>query len=167
MIRYALLCRQDHAFEAWFRDSEAFDLQNEAGQVGCPQCGTAEVRKALMAPAIRRTPKGMKGPKTEDGATRDVEPTTPAGVVPTVSNVPAISDDAAARMRASLRELHARIKTTAEDVGSAFPAEARRIHDGDEPARAIYGTATDNEVRSLIEDGVGILPIPALPDDRN
>ncbi len=168
MIRYALLCRQDHAFEAWFRDSGAFDLQNEAGQVGCPQCGTSDVRKALMAPAIRRTPKQVKAQKIETGATRETEPTPPPeGAVPEVPHQPAISDDAAAKMRASLRELHARIKSTAEDVGSAFPDQARRIHDGDEPARAIYGTATDNEVRSLIEDGVGILPIPALPDDRN
>ena len=167
MIRYALLCRQDHAFEAWFRDSETFDVQNEAGQVGCPQCGTAEVRKAVMAPAIRRTSQAMKGAKVEDGAVREAEPAPESGALPVTTQVPAVPDEASARMRASLRELHARIKSTAEDVGSAFPDEARRIHDGDEPARAIYGTATDTEVRSLIEDGVGILPIPALPDDRN
>ena len=167
MIRYALLCRQDHAFEAWFRDSETFDVQNEAGQVGCPKCGTADVRKALMAPAIRRTPKVIKGAKVEDGAARDVESTPSDGAVMTTEKAPAVSDEASARLRASLRELHARIRSTAEDVGSAFSDQARRIHDGEEPMRAIYGTATDSEVRSLIEDGVGVLPIPALPDDRN
>ena len=167
MIRYALLCRQDHAFEAWFRDSETFDVQNEAGQVGCPRCGTAEVRKALMAPAIRRRSELAKSQTTETASAHVAEPETPAGAIPLASNVPAVPDDVAAQMRASLRELHARLKATAENVGSAFPDEARRIHDGEQPARAIYGTATDNEVRSLIEDGVGILPIPALPDDRN
>ena len=167
MIRYALLCRHDHAFEAWFRDSETFDVQNEAGQVGCPRCGSAEVRKALMAPSIRRTLRSAKGPDVENGAARVAEPTPSAGNTPLAANIPAVPDDVSAQMRASLRELHARLKATAEDVGSAFPDEARRIHDGEEPARAIYGTATDNEVRSLIEDGIGILPIPALPDDRN
>ena len=167
MIRYALLCRLDHAFEAWFRDSETFDVQNGAGQVGCPQCGTADVRKALMAPAIRRTPKVIKGAKVEHGAARDVEPTSSGAAAVATENEPAVSDEASARMRASLRELHARIKSTAEDVGPAFSDQARRIHDGEDPVRAIYGTATDSEVRSLIEDGVGILPIPALPDDRN
>ncbi len=167
MIRYALLCRQDHAFEAWFRDSETFDRQNEAGQVGCPQCGTAEVRKALMAPAIRRRSELAIGQKVETASSQVAEPASPAGAIPLVSNVSAVPDDVAAQMRASLRELHTRLKATAENVGSAFPDEARRIHDGEEPARAIYGTATDNEVRSLIEDGIGILPIPALPDDRN
>ena len=167
MIRYALLCRQDHAFEAWFRDSETFDVQNEAGQVDCPRCGTAEIRKALMAPAIRRTPRMAKGPVIENDAVQVGEAAPSANPIPLVSNVPAVADDVSAQMRATLRELHARLKATAEDVGSAFPDEARRIHDGEEPARAIYGTATDNEVRSLIEDGIGIVPIPALPDDRN
>ena len=173
MIRYALLCRQDHAFEAWFRDSLAFDIQSDAGQVGCPQCGSADIRKALMAPAIRRTPsirrspEVAKGSEAENGAVRVPEPTPPATALPIDTSVPALSDDVSAHIRASLRELHARLKATAEDVGSAFPDEARRIHDGEEPARAIYGTATDHEVRSLIEDGIGILPIPALPEDRN
>ena len=169
MIRYALLCHEDHAFEAWFRDSNTFDVQNEAGQVGCPHCGTVEVRKALMAPAIRRTPKAKK-PTSDIGAARVAESApsaSPAVASAPASNALVVPDDVSAQMRASLRELHARLKATAEDVGAAFPDEARRIHDGEEPARAIYGTATDTEVRSLIEDGIGILPIPALPDDRN
>ena len=167
MIRYALLCRHDHAFEAWFRDSETFDVQNEARQVGCPRCGSAEIRKALMAPSIRRTPKSAKGPDVENKVAPVAEPAPSGDAIPLASNIPAVPDDVSAQMRASLRELHARLKATAENVGSDFPDEARRIHDGEEPARAIYGTATDNEVRSLIEDGIGILPIPALPEDRN
>ncbi len=170
MIRYALLCHKDHAFEAWFRDSQSFDAQNEAGEVGCPHCGTAEVRKALMAPAIRRTSKAAKDVKSDTEAARVTEPVpvaSPPGAPVPSSTAPVVSDDVSARMRASLRELHARLKATAENVGPAFPDEARRIHDGEEPARAIYGTATDTEVRSLIEDGIGILPIPTLPDDRN
>ena len=80
---------------------------------------------------------------------------------------PPVTDEAFAAMRTVLREVHAKLKRDAVDVGSAFPDEARAIHDGDAPPRPIYGTATDDEVRSLVEDGVSILPIPALPDDRN
>ena len=167
MIRYALLCRYDHAFEAWFRDSGSFDVQNEARQVDCPRCGSAEIRKALMAPSVRRTPKSAKGPGVDGKVVPIAEPEPAGGDIPLASNLPAVPDDVSAQMRANLRELHARLKATAENVGSAFPDEARRIHDGEEPARAIYGTATDNEVRSLIEDGIGVLPIPALPEDRN
>ena len=159
MIRYALLCRHDHAFEAWFRDSEAYDRQRRDGHVACPACGDGEVRKAMMAPAIRRSSKRVQptGPETP--------PVTPAPAA--AEPVPVAADDSAARMRGAIRELHVRMKRDAADVGPAFPEQARAIHEGEAPARAIYGTATDAEVRSLIEDGVGILPIPTLPDDRN
>ena len=160
MIRYALLCPRDHGFEAWFPDSDAFDRQSEAGQVSCPACGAAEVRKAVMAPAVRRS----SGKRVAAPAPVEVPAAEPASA----ADVPApIVDEGFARMRAALREIHAKLKRDAVDVGPAFPDQARRIHDGDAPPRAIYGTATDDEVRALVEDGVGILPIPVLPDDRN
>ena len=160
MIRYALLCPRDHGFEAWFRDSDAFDRQSETGQVSCPSCGAVEVRKAVMAPAVRRS--------SEKRVAAPVPVEAPAAEPAPAAGVPApIVDEGFARMRAALREVHAKLKRDAVDVGPAFPDQARRIHDGDAPPRAIYGTATDDEVRSLVEDGVGILPIPSLPDDRN
>ena len=158
MIRYALLCTGDHAFEAWFPDSDAFDRQSEAGQVACPACGVTEVRKAMMAPAVRRSGQQRSEPPVVAAA-------TPAVVPPPAS--PALADESFARMRAALREIHTKLKRDAVDVGPAFPEQARAIHDGDAPPRAIYGTATESEVRGLVEDGVGIMPIPALPDDRN
>ena len=66
-----------------------------------------------------------------------------------------------------MREIHAKLKRDATDVGPAFPEQARAIHDGETAPRAIYGTATQDEVKALVEDGIGILPIPVLPDDRN
>lgn len=158
MIRYALQCRRDHAFEAWFRDSLAYDRQRADGHVLCPVCGDGEVRKAVMAPAVRRSSKGR-------AAAPEVTPPSPRPAdAPTV---PAVVDDPSFRIRSAIRELHARVKRDATDVGPAFPEQARAIHDGEAPPRAIYGTATNEEVRSLLDDGVGILPIPALPDDRN
>lgn len=160
MIRYALLCADDHAFEAWFADSEAFDRQSEAGQVGCPACGGTRVRKAVMAPAVRRSDQKRSAPLVEAPAA------SPPAVAPPAA-VPAIADEGFTRVRAALREIHAKLKRDAVDVGPAFPEQARAIHEGDAPPRAIYGTATDEEVRGLVEDGIGILPIPILPDDRN
>ncbi len=77
------------------------------------------------------------------------------------------TDEQFQRLRTALREIHAQLKRDAVDVGAAFPAQARAIHEGAAPERAIYGTATETEVRALVEDGIGIMPIPALPDDRN
>ena len=162
MIRYALLCGKDHGFEAWFRDSDTFDVQNAAGQVACPVCGAPEVRKAVMAPSVRRSPKAQ-GPVAALPAEAPSAETAPSAPAPE----PVIVDDRFAKLRAALREVHDKLKREAVDVGASFPEQARAIHEGDAPRRAIYGTATADEVRGLVEDGVGILPIPVLPDDRN
>ena len=57
MIRFSLRCSEGHEFEAWFRDGDAFDAQQQAGEITCPECGEAHVEKALMAPSIGRSHK--------------------------------------------------------------------------------------------------------------
>lgn len=57
MILFDLRCKDGHAFEAWFRDSAAYEDQVGAGDLACPVCGSAEVSKALMAPAVNSRPK--------------------------------------------------------------------------------------------------------------
>ncbi len=163
MIRYSLVCGEQHGFEAWFRDSLAFDDLDREGHLSCPQCGSSQVRKALMAPSIRRRGKDAVQAEASVGAEREPAPSVPA----VVESVLPIEDDKARQMRAWLREMHARVKAQAENVGSSFPEEARKIHEKEEPARSIYGTGTNDEVRSLIEDGIAIMPLPPLPDERN
>ncbi len=63
MIKYALLCDQDHEFEAWFSNSDAYDEQVQRGLVECPHCGSIDVRKALMAPAVRTARKREATPE--------------------------------------------------------------------------------------------------------
>ncbi|MDD9841393.1 MAG: DUF1178 family protein, partial [Alphaproteobacteria bacterium] len=64
MIKYALICQNQHVFDAWFRDSAAFDEQSQSGDLTCPVCGDERVEKALMAPAILRksAPKPARKP---------------------------------------------------------------------------------------------------------
>ena len=166
MIRYSLVCREDHDFEAWFRDSTAFDEQSREGLVDCPRCGTREVRKALMAPAIRtaRPPARaaesgppVPAPRPDAGSASDAA--TPMAA--------SLDDDRSRHLRGLIRELHARVRAQADDVGPSFPEEARKIHGGDAPARPIYGTATGEEARALVEDGIEIMPLPPMPDERN
>jgi hypothetical protein len=57
MILFDLRCKAGHAFEAWFRDSAAYEDQAAAGDLACPVCGSTEVSKALMAPAVNSRPK--------------------------------------------------------------------------------------------------------------
>ena len=66
-----------------------------------------------------------------------------------------------------VRELRSRIAEGTDDVGPRFSQEARRMHEGDIPHRSIRGEASMEDARSLIEDGIEILPIPRLPEEWN
>jgi hypothetical protein len=70
-------------------------------------------------------------------------------------------------LRAKLRELRDHIVKNADNVGERFPNEARKMHYGDIEHRPIYGEASPEEARSLIDEGVEVSPLPVLPDDRN
>ncbi|MAK18570.1 MAG: hypothetical protein CMN41_08065 [SAR116 cluster bacterium] len=59
MIKYQLICEEDHEFEGWFGDSAAFESQQDSGLLTCPFCGSATVRRALMAPNLA-SPKTRK-----------------------------------------------------------------------------------------------------------
>lgn len=139
MIRFSLSCDNDHEFEGWFRSNEDFDGQAARGLVSCPACGSVNVGKALMAPAIS-----------------SAQETAPATLA---------LDPEKREMMKALREMVRAVKANAEDVGETFPEEARRIHHGEAKARGIYGRASREEARALIEDGIEVAPLPDLPDD--
>src|SRR6476659_4667306 len=70
-------------------------------------------------------------------------------------------------LRAKIKELRDHIVKNADNVGERFPNEARKMHYGDIEHRPIYGEASAEEARSLIDEGVEVSPLPILPDDRN
>jgi len=156
MIKYALLCDAGHEFESWFPDSAGFDVQAKRGLVACPSCGSVRVGKAIMAPAIGR---GL------------VEASPATAAAPAPAKAPAqpvaLLDDKHAELRSMIRELREKITTEAQDVGDRFPEEARRMHDGVVPERPIYGQATLEDAKALLDEGIGILPLPRLPDEHN
>ncbi|MFZ5719328.1 MAG: DUF1178 family protein [Pseudomonadota bacterium] len=139
MIRYALTCDHEHEFEGWFSSSSDYDDQQGRGLLECPMCGSKGVRKQIMAPAV-------------------------AGTKRTVREVPP------AKMQAMMMEAAGRIRRHVEenfdDVGDAFAAEARAIHEGRSEDRGIYGQATPKEVRELVEDGVPVAPLPPEPPKK-
>ena len=57
MIVFDLMCANDHEFESWFQNSNAFEKLSKAGHVACPICGDTTVSKSLMAPAVSGTKK--------------------------------------------------------------------------------------------------------------
>ncbi len=165
MIKYALGCENDHEFEGWFASSAEFDKLQEAGHLDCPTCGSARITKLLMAPSVKTT----KGKDIAAGAKGAAVPANlPVAATP---GTPALLPDLPAEMREKviehLRELKKHVMANAENVGDRFTDEARKIHYGEARQRGIYGSATAEDAAGLIEEGVGILPLPLLPEDRN
>ena len=150
MIRYNLRCDNGHAFESWFQSSSAYDAQVKRKLVTCAICGSAKVEKAIMAPQLAGTKK-----KAEN---------TPSPADPSSTSLMMAPER---ELRAKLKELRDHIVKNADNVGERFPEEARKMHYGDIEHRAIYGEASAEEAKSLIEEGVEVAPLPVLPDDRN
>lgn len=148
MIKYALACEQAHEFESWFPSSEAFETQRKRGFVTCPFCNSAKVEKQIMAPSVARTDKAPKVPAPE------AQPV-------------AVLSERERELRAALRALREHVMKNAEDVGKGFVEEARKMHYGETEERSIYGEADLAEAKALLEEGIDVLPLPIVPDDRN
>ena len=138
MIRYSLKCDQNHGFESWFQSADAFDGLIKRGLVECPECASTKISKSLMAPKVQGTKK---------------------------SDTPVVapeSDDVEKRENA-IAELRKQVEENSEYVGMNFATEARAIHTGDAPERAIFGEARPADAKALIEEGVPVAPLPFAP----
>jgi hypothetical protein len=158
MIRYSLRCEQDHSFESWFQSSSAYDSQVKRKLVSCPVCGSAKVEKAIMAPRI-------VGKKGREKTPATVETAAPAEAPATESTSLMMAQER--ELRAKIKELRDHIVKNADNVGEKFPNEARAMHYGDKEHRPIYGEASPEEARALVDEGVEVSPLPTLPEDRN
>ncbi len=168
MIRYSLRCERGHEFESWFQDSASFDKQLKRKLVSCPACDSIKVEKAIMAPQVTRKGRSSRQRAREESIAAASAAESPAPAAASSPPVPAaLMSPEAQEFRARLKELRDYIKTNADDVGEKFPEEARKMHYGEAAHRPIYGEASPDEARSLIEEGVEVLPVPVLPDDRN
>ena len=147
MIHYDLICDQGHAFDGWFRNSAAYDEQAEGGLVACTVCGSAKVEKQLMAPGIP-----AKSNRREAASQKMI-----SGPV----------DPRLATMIEMVREMRKHVEENAEYVGGRFAEEARKIHYEESEHRGIYGEASPDEAKALIEEGITVHPLPRLPEDGN
>ena len=161
MIRYNLRCEHGHAFESWFQSSQAYETQEKRKLVNCPSCGSAKVERAIMAPQIV-SKKGRESTAPAPAAPADVVATE----VTTQGSTPLLMAQER-ELRAKIKELRDHIVKNADNVGERFPNEARKMHYGDIEHRPIYGEASPDEARALIDEGVEVSPLPVLPEDRN
>lgn len=162
MIRYTLQCERGHAFESWFQNSGAFDSQKKRRLIDCPSCGSTKVDKAIMAPKISR---GRKGPAAAQSDA--VDASSAVTQAPAVDASTPLMMAQQRELRAKLRELRDHVTKNADNVGERFPNEARKMHYGDIAHRPIYGEASPDEAREMIDEGIEVSPLPILPEDRN
>jgi hypothetical protein len=161
MIHYNLRCKKGHAFESWFQSSSAYETQEKRRLVSCPLCGSTDVERAIMAPRIARK-KGREQAPAEQLPV----PAPATEVIPPSPSAPLLMTQER-ELRAKLKELRDHIVKNADNVGERFPNEARKMHYGDIEHRPIYGEASPDEAKALIDEGVEVMPLPTLPEDRN
>jgi hypothetical protein len=138
MIVFDLRCADAHVFEAWFGSSDDYAAQKGRGLVTCPMCGSAEVDKAVMAPAI---------PAKCNRLVTDAERKAHAE---------------------KLKALRAEVEATCDYVGPDFAREARaRFAEPpagpDTAPKGIYGEASLAQAAELVADGIPVAPLPFRP----
>lgn len=129
-------CVNGHTFEAMVGSEEDFEKQKKAGLFTCPVCGSSEVKRALSAPHVK---------------------TQAADEVKNSESLDSLSD--------LFKAIH-KILDDSEYVGDKFADEALAIKRGEAEERVISGTASQEEVEQLREEGVDVLQVPVVPKNK-
>lgn len=153
MISFDLKCGHGHVFEVWFRSSADYEAQQAASQIACPTCGSPEIEKAVMAPAV-----------SAKSNQRSAVPATQMAHAP-------VDDARRAEMHALIEAL-AQAQTKALEgsqwVGEQFADRVRAMHYGEADHAAVHGTASLSDAQAMIEEGLPVAPliVPVVPPDR-
>jgi hypothetical protein len=139
-----LQCAHEHSFEGWFASEDDFQGQLSRGLVECPICGDAAITKKLSAPRLNL------------GAARN----TPEEAVPAAAKSDVVAAPQDSQLQAAWMKMVRQVMANTEDVGEKFAEEARRIHYGETEERGIRGQASREETEALLEEGIGVLPLP-------
>jgi hypothetical protein len=164
MIHYELCCHDGHTFDGWFNNSAGFEKQAKSGLLGCPTCGSTDVTRALMTPALSkgaRQPAQIPAPQTSELAS----PGQPSSSETLTAQTPVAVDEARmpAQVRAALQRLRSQVESHCDYVGASFADEARRMHRGESDRRGIYGETTPEQAETLAEEGIQVARIPWVP----
>jgi hypothetical protein len=172
MIRYALKCSEGHSFESWFQSASAYDKLAAAGMVTCAVCGSASVQKAIMTPRVRparsavsglgETPTASSAAAGAGAQSPDPGPAAPLADAPASPQLTTSLSAPNSPLERAVSELRKQVEANSSYVGGKFAQEARAMHLGDAPERAIHGEAKPEEARALLEEGVPLVPLPFL-----
>jgi hypothetical protein len=138
MIAFDLRCSNGHSFEGWFKDLESFNEQDSRDMILCPICKSNKITRELSPVAIKSV-RGEEEPQQNKPDYRKLA----MGVMEYIRN-------------------------NFEDVGANFAKEALKIHYGVAEKRDIRGSATDEEEKTLKDEGVKFFKFPFFkPKDED
>ncbi len=149
MIIYDLQCDNEHKFEGWFRNAADFDNQLSRHWIACPQCESHNVRRVPSAVAISEHRMAVAHDVSKAQAAATTMTAMPSGT----------------QIMAAYKHLVQTMIAHSEDVGDAFASEARKIHYNEEPDRAIRGTPSSDEIKSLTEEGISLIHLPVFKEE--
>lgn len=154
---FDLQCSRGHVFEGWFGQHNSFEKQASQGLLTCPVCGDEAIERKLSAPRLNLGKRDSSGQR--DGAGGHAG-TAAAGNQ--TAGVPQL-----AKLQGKLLQHIRTMVHESEDVGPRFAQEALKIHHGQAQERLIRGTATPDEQRELLDEGVQVMAVPDfLKDDQ-
>lgn len=137
MIVFNLACGNDHPFEGWFSSAADFEQQQQATLLSCPVCGSQKVTKTVHAPYVNTGNVARPAERTAKGGAEQY-----------------------ANVGGELAQLIEHLIANSDDVGDAFPEEARKIYYQEAPERRIRGNASHDDVKDLREEGIDIIALP-------
>lgn len=147
-----LQCQHHHSFEGWFASEDDFQTQNAHSLVECPFCSDHHITKMLSAPRLNLS--GASSPVNNEGTTE---------LLPSTSTSAPSSQSAAVmtpEVQQAWMQMVQHVLSNTEDVGGQFAEEARKMHYGETPERAIRGQVSREETSALLEEGIQVMPLP-------
>jgi hypothetical protein len=156
MIKYQLICNNEHRFDGWFPNIAEFERQQEKKLLICPMCDSNQVDRAIMAPRIGKN-KNKSKTKTKNKSQLDKEEFY-RGQFTDDTMIPA------SRAKDILRKIRKQIVTDFDNVGDRFVKEYRKHEKGERDDR-FYGTPSKEEVKELLEEGIDLFHLPNVKDD--
>ena len=142
MIKFDLICENQHIFEASFDDSNSFEKQKRKKQIECPLCNTSSISKSVMAPNI-------------------------SGKSTSSAKINREKKKLFSNYNKQLNKIKSEIEKNFTYVGKKFPEEARKIHYGEAKDKPIYGEATEKESQELVDEGIGLVRLPFSKKEKN
>ena len=147
-----LQCQHLHLFEGWFASEDDYQSQRSSDLVQCPVCGDSNIHKMLSAPRLNLLTSRLEQKPVQDAS--------PSNELVPLSSSQAIAESDAAQAQAAWLQMVQHVMANTEDVGQDFAEEARKMHYGETEERNIRGQVSVEETRSLLEEGIQVMPLP-------